>query len=184
MRTHPQQFEFCNSCATVVLQPPPPPPFYVRWWRTICYYYHLVTSDYIIVKVYTKDIEAPVGFNGKSELIHKEITDSDYYNVPDNRFYGTKAHATPIGFIWAAILCKRAKKENTDPNIEYWLDPVYYLPQPKNTIMKNFLYIIALVLIIIWAIGFLGYHVGGLVHILLVIALISILLRIIQGSEH
>jgi hypothetical protein len=49
--------------------------------------------------------------------------------------------------------------------------------------MNNLLYIIAVVLVIIWAIGFLGYHTGGIIHILLVIAVIAILLRIIQGKK-
>lgn len=49
--------------------------------------------------------------------------------------------------------------------------------------MSNLLYIIAVVLVIIWGIGFLGYHAGGLIHILLVIALISIILRVIQGRN-
>jgi len=49
--------------------------------------------------------------------------------------------------------------------------------------MGNLLYLIAVILIIAWAIGFLGYHAGGLIHILLVIAVIAILLRIIRGSS-
>jgi len=43
--------------------------------------------------------------------------------------------------------------------------------------MGNILYIIAVVLIIIWAIGFLGYHTGGLIHLLLVIAVIAIVFK-------
>ncbi|MBE0673156.1 MAG: lmo0937 family membrane protein [Bacteroidales bacterium] len=49
--------------------------------------------------------------------------------------------------------------------------------------MGNLLYGVAVVLIILWAIGFLGYSAGGLIHILLVIALIVILVRIIQGRR-
>ncbi len=49
--------------------------------------------------------------------------------------------------------------------------------------MGNLLYIIAVILIIGWAIGFLGYHAGGIIHILLVIALISVILRVIQGRK-
>jgi hypothetical protein len=49
--------------------------------------------------------------------------------------------------------------------------------------MGNLLYIIAVILIIFWAIGFLGYHAGGIIHILLVIALISVILRVIQGKR-
>jgi hypothetical protein len=49
--------------------------------------------------------------------------------------------------------------------------------------MGNLLYTIAVILVIIWAIGFLGYNAGGLIHVLLVIALIVVLLRIIQGKK-
>jgi hypothetical protein len=49
--------------------------------------------------------------------------------------------------------------------------------------MGNLLYVVAVVLIIIWAIGFIGYHAGGIIHILLVIALISVILRVIQGRK-
>jgi hypothetical protein len=55
--------------------------------------------------------------------------------------------------------------------------------QFTTNIMGNLLYIIAVVLIILWAIGYLGYNVGGLIHILLVIALIAILFRLIQGRK-
>jgi uncharacterized membrane protein YtjA (UPF0391 family) len=49
--------------------------------------------------------------------------------------------------------------------------------------MGNLLYTIAVILIIAWAIGFLGFHAGGIIHILLVIAVIAILVRIIQGRK-
>ena len=49
--------------------------------------------------------------------------------------------------------------------------------------MGNLLYIVAVVLIIAWAIGFIGYSAGGLIHVLLVIALIAIVLRVIQGRK-
>jgi hypothetical protein len=49
--------------------------------------------------------------------------------------------------------------------------------------MGNLLYAIAVILIIGWAIGFFGYAAGGLIHILLVIAIIAIVLRLIQGRS-
>jgi predicted ferric reductase len=49
--------------------------------------------------------------------------------------------------------------------------------------MGNLLYIIAVLLIIGWLIGFVGYSAGGLIHILLVIAVIVILLRVISGRR-
>jgi hypothetical protein len=49
--------------------------------------------------------------------------------------------------------------------------------------MGNLLYLIAVILIIAWAIGFVGFHAGGIIHILLVIAIIAILLRLIRGDR-
>ncbi len=49
--------------------------------------------------------------------------------------------------------------------------------------MGNLLYVIAVILVIAWAIGFLGYHAGGLIHILLVIAIIAILLKVIRRAD-
>jgi hypothetical protein len=48
--------------------------------------------------------------------------------------------------------------------------------------MGNLLYLIAVILVIAWAIGFLGYHAGGLIHILLVIAIVAVLLRLIRSA--
>ncbi len=50
--------------------------------------------------------------------------------------------------------------------------------------MGNLLYVIAVILIVLWLVGFVGYGFGGgLIHILLVIAMIAILLRVIQGRR-
>jgi hypothetical protein len=49
--------------------------------------------------------------------------------------------------------------------------------------MGNLLYTVAIVLLILWAIGYIGLNVGGLIHILLVIAIIAVLFRVIQGRR-
>ncbi len=49
--------------------------------------------------------------------------------------------------------------------------------------MGNLLYVIAVILIIGWLLGFFAFHVGGIIHLLLVIAVIVILVRIIQGRK-
>lgn len=49
--------------------------------------------------------------------------------------------------------------------------------------MSNLLYLIAVILIIAWAIGFFAYSVGSIIHLLLVIALIAVLLRVIRGKD-
>ena len=46
------------------------------------------------------------------------------------------------------------------------------------------LFTIAIILLILWALGFLAFHVGGgLIHILLVIALIVIVYRLLTGQK-
>jgi len=46
------------------------------------------------------------------------------------------------------------------------------------------LFTIAIILLILWALGFLAFHVGGgLIHLLLVIAVIVVLYRIITGRR-
>lgn len=49
--------------------------------------------------------------------------------------------------------------------------------------MGNLLYIIAVILVIGWLLGFFVFHLPGIIHILLVIAVIAILLRLIRGGS-
>lgn len=43
---------------------------------------------------------------------------------------------------------------------------------------------IAIILIVLWLLGFVtSYTMGGLIHILLVVAIVMILLRLIQGRR-
>lgn len=49
--------------------------------------------------------------------------------------------------------------------------------------MGNLLYTIAVILVIIWAISFLGgYYTGGIIHILIVIAIIAVVLGVIRRA--
>jgi hypothetical protein len=48
--------------------------------------------------------------------------------------------------------------------------------------MSNLLYIVAVILIIGWAIGFFAYSAGAIIHVLLVIAIISFLIGIIRRA--
>jgi len=48
--------------------------------------------------------------------------------------------------------------------------------------MGSFLYTIAVVLVILWAIGYFAYGAGAIIHLLLMIAIIVVLLRVIQGK--
>ena len=46
------------------------------------------------------------------------------------------------------------------------------------------LYTIALVLIILWLLGLVSsYTMGGFIHILLVVAIVVVLVRVIQGKK-
>lgn len=49
--------------------------------------------------------------------------------------------------------------------------------------MGNLLYLIAVILIILWAIGFVAFNSTQLIHGLLVIAIIVVLFRVIQGRR-
>jgi hypothetical protein len=49
--------------------------------------------------------------------------------------------------------------------------------------MGSILYIIAVLLVISWLIGFAAYGAGGLIHILLVLAVIAIVIRLISGRR-
>jgi len=49
--------------------------------------------------------------------------------------------------------------------------------------MGNLLYVVVVILIIGWLIGFFGFHAGNIIHVLLVIAIIVVLLRVIQGKK-
>ncbi len=42
---------------------------------------------------------------------------------------------------------------------------------------------ILIILIVLWALGFFAFHVGGLVHVLLVIALVIVIVRLLQGKK-
>ena len=46
------------------------------------------------------------------------------------------------------------------------------------------LYTIAVVLLVLWLLGFFAFHVGsGLIHILLVIAIVMVLINVVQGRR-
>jgi hypothetical protein len=42
---------------------------------------------------------------------------------------------------------------------------------------------IAVILLILWALGLFVFNVGSLIHVLLVIAIVVVLIRIIQGRR-
>jgi hypothetical protein len=50
-------------------------------------------------------------------------------------------------------------------------------------IMGNLMYVLAFILVIAWIVGFFSTNSGGIIHILLVIAIIAVLLRVNQGQK-
>ena len=49
--------------------------------------------------------------------------------------------------------------------------------------MSSLLYLIAVLLIIGWILGFFVFSAGSIIHVLLVLAVIAILIRVIGGSR-
>ena len=45
------------------------------------------------------------------------------------------------------------------------------------------LWTIAVILVVAWLLGFTAFHSGGLIHILLVIAIVVVLVRVITGRR-
>lgn len=50
--------------------------------------------------------------------------------------------------------------------------------------MKYLLYILAVILLIVWFIGFFFLDASGIIHLLLVVALISVLTSVIKGDHY
>jgi len=48
---------------------------------------------------------------------------------------------------------------------------------------SSMLWTIGVILLILWLLGFIGHVGGGLIHILLVIAVVVILIQVIQGRR-
>lgn len=49
--------------------------------------------------------------------------------------------------------------------------------------LKRVFYIVAVILIIIWAVGFFVYALGALVHLLLIMAILLIAFKVSRGSR-
>jgi hypothetical protein len=49
--------------------------------------------------------------------------------------------------------------------------------------MSNIFYILLVFLLIGWAVGYYAFRAGGIIHILLALAVIALLLRLIRGKK-
>jgi hypothetical protein len=64
------------------------------------------------------------------------------------------------------------------------LDAEEIFPRSSGQKGEYMLYTIALVMIVLWLLGLVSsYTMGGLIHILLVVAVVMVLLRLIQGRR-
>jgi hypothetical protein len=55
---------------------------------------------------------------------------------------------------------------------------------PEKVEEDSMLYTIAIVLLVLWALGFLAFHVGGgLIHALIVLAVILLLVQMLSGRR-
>jgi hypothetical protein len=61
--------------------------------------------------------------------------------------------------------------------------PGFVYIDTKVSTMSNFLYYIAVVLVVLWGVGYFTYQVGSLIHVLLILAIVSVLLRLIRGKD-
>jgi hypothetical protein len=48
--------------------------------------------------------------------------------------------------------------------------------------MRSLLYLIAVILVVGWILGFFVYSAGGMIHVLLVIAIIALLMGVIRRA--
>jgi Family of unknown function (DUF5670) len=55
--------------------------------------------------------------------------------------------------------------------------------QPEKPKENFMLYTLAIILIILWVLGLITGTAGGLIHILLVLAIVAVLLRVISGRK-
>lgn len=49
--------------------------------------------------------------------------------------------------------------------------------------MGNLFYIIAIIMTLGWAVGYIGFGMGGFFHVLFVTALISLIIQVLQVKE-
>ena len=49
--------------------------------------------------------------------------------------------------------------------------------------MKNSLYVLVIILVIAWAIGYYGTNIGNIIHILLVMAVIALIIRVYDDED-
>jgi energy-converting hydrogenase Eha subunit G len=79
----------------------------------------------------------------------------------------------------------RAARRNRAASVSFWASALPHLPAGATRFEEYpMLAIIAGILIVLWLLGFLAFHVaGGLIHILLVLAVIAIIIHFVTGRR-
>ncbi len=55
--------------------------------------------------------------------------------------------------------------------------------KPKTATEDSMLYTIAVILLVLWLLGFIAHVGGGLIHLLLVIAVVVVIFRLVTGRR-
>jgi hypothetical protein len=56
-------------------------------------------------------------------------------------------------------------------------------PEEQNGTLFGMLYTIAVILVVLWLLGLVGHIAGGLIHLLLVIAIILVVVNLVTGRR-
>jgi hypothetical protein len=88
-----------------------------------------------------------------------------------------RVHASKLNLRLARLAGKLLHTSRTRVRLGH--EPTQTIVFPKGVLIM--LWTIVLILIILWALGFAVHIGGGLIHLLLVIALIVVVVRLIQG---
>ena len=64
----------------------------------------------------------------------------------------------------------------------YYIEIGRIIKQLNNFFMRSILYLIAVILIVGWLLGVFVYSAGGLIHILIVLAVVALLLGLIRRA--
>ena len=117
---------FCPGCIKKVTDRKPPSWFFIKW-QQLKYIIWALQQDWCIERQFSKECE-PISLGGPgappNQVITREITDREFYNLADDRWYGSTIHATCGNFIMVALVCKKFRREKTDPNIDFFIIPV------------------------------------------------------------
>jgi len=84
---------------------------------------------------------------------------------------------------WQLYNATRKKSEYLCRKLFYYERFIQRQSYKTPLAMSNLLYIVAVLLIVVWATGFFAYNAGSIIHILLVIAIVAVLLRVISGRN-